>query len=79
MRRPQAPPTVLPPTKRGTGIKCGSPGQSLRDLRDSVSHEHRGLHAHRDPVAALDEELLAEEATATAEAILAAAAAAGAD
>ena len=44
----------------------------LHDLGDRVNHERRPQH--RDPVAALEEELLAEEAAATAEAILAAAA-----
>ena len=74
LRRPPEPippPVILPATVRGAGIKHGSPGQSLRDLRDRVNHEQRH---HRDPVAALEEELMAEEAAATAEAILAAAA-----
>ena len=45
----------------------------LHDLGDRVNLERRPQQ-HRDPVAALEEELLAEEAAATAEAILAAAA-----
>ena len=84
LRRTPPPPatstTSLPPTvsRRGaSGIKYGSPGQSLRNLRDSLSLDQPGQRQptqHSDPVAVLEEELLSEEATATAEAILAAAA-----
>ena len=59
-----------PPSRRVPEIKYGSPGQSMRDLRDRVGH---GRGGHSDPAATLEEELLAEEAAAAAEAILAAA------
>ena len=60
-----------PPSRRVPEIKYGSPGQSMRDLRDRVGHGRGG--GHSDPGATLEEELLAEEAAAAAEAILAAA------